>query len=88
MSKYNVNKRHVYLFLFFFLYSSLADLGAQVQRLLRDKLERDLGRPVERGISNANKKSPAGGGSVVVPEKNIVPQDPVSDQVPRCCTII
>lgn len=49
--------------------SSLADLGAQVQNLLKDKLERDLGRPLERnGGGGVSKQATNGGG-------NIVPQD-------------
>lgn len=62
--------------------SSLADTGAQVQRLLRDKLERDLGRPIDRGNANGNGKLKSPSGQLkanIVPEGNIVPPQP--DQV-------
>ncbi|CAM9345119.1 unnamed protein product [Scytosiphon promiscuus] len=49
--------------------NSLADLGAQVQNLLKDKLERDLGRPLERNGGGGVSKQAANGGG------NIVPQD-------------
>lgn len=67
------------------LASSLADLGAQVQKLLRDKLERELGRPLERSGSGGGGSSlklaagagpGAGGEMAIVPGGNIVPQEP------------
>ena len=66
------------------LASSLADLGAQVQKLLRDKLERELGRPLERsgGGGGRSLKLAAGDGGgtsgqmAIVPAGNVVPQEP------------
>lgn len=60
--------------------SSLVDLGAQVQRLLRDKLERDLGRPLEKGGGGHRPSSASGQAqAALVVKGNVVPQDP--DQV-------
>lgn len=56
------------------LRSSLADLGTQVQKLLADKLERDLGRPLERSGGRLAKS--AAGETAIVPGGNVVPQEP------------
>lgn len=61
---------------------SLGDAKAQVQRLLCGKLERDLGRPIERGSSSNGKLKKSVSGQPedsLVPKGNIVPQEP--DQV-------
>lgn len=50
-----------------------------MQKLLRDKLERDLGRPLERSSDRLSKSAAAE--TAIVPGGNIVPQEQEPEQV-------
>lgn len=68
-----------------FFVSSLADLGAQVQKLIRTNLERELGRPLVRvGEGNRGKGTPnkrPEGEVAIVHGGEIVPHEPEPDKV-------
>lgn len=68
-----------------FFASSLVDLGAQVQKLIRTNLERELGRPLVRvGEGNRGKGTPSKrteGEVAIVHGGEIVPHEPEPDKV-------
>lgn len=57
-----------------------------MQKLLADKLERDLGRPLERSGGRLAKS--AAGETAIVPGGNVVPQEPEQVRTVMYCTFL